>query len=443
MTRRRKQKIPAEPIEAFIDNLSHEGRGVARVDGKAVFVEGALAGESVRFKYTRTKRRHAEGQVEDVLTASADRVEAACAHYAICGGCRLQHLHPDQQIAHKQAVMLEQLTHIGQVTPEVVVEPLRSDVWGYRRKARLGVKYVAKKGRVLVGFREKHHPYIADLDSCLVLHERVGLLITPLSRLVEALSIRQALPQIEVAMGDDSVVLIFRILAELTEQDQQHLQQFAAEHDIAIYIQPGGLNTVVPLSGEPTPLFYTLPEDNIRIDFGPTDFTQVNLALNRKMVHQALDWLSLTETDRVLDLFCGVGNFTLPMSRRVGGVCGVEGDQALVDKAKANALANGVAAEFYVADLTQAFVGQAWMRDDYTKILLDPPRSGALEMIQQFPALNVEHIVYVSCNPATLARDAQELVHQQGYRLVKVGVMDMFPHTAHVESMALFERGDG
>jgi len=440
MTRRRRQKIPAEPVEAFIDNLSHEGRGVARVDGKTVFVEGALAGESVRFKYTRTKRRHAEAQVETVLNASADRVETDCAHYAICGGCRLQHLHTDQQIAHKQAVMLEQLTHIGQVTPETVVPPLRSHAWGYRRKARLGVKYVTKKGRVLVGFREKHHPYIADLTSCLVLHERVGLLITPLIQLVESLSIRQALPQIEVAMGDETVVLIFRILAELTEQDRDHLQAFAHTHDIHIYLQPGGLESVTPLSGKPAALFYTLPEDNIRIDFGATDFTQVNLELNRKMVHQALDWLALTETDRVLDLFCGVGNFTLPIARHAQTVCGVEGDQALVDKAKANALANAVDATFYAADLTQAFEGQAWAQQDYNKILLDPPRSGALDIIQQLPTLDVKHIVYVSCNPATLARDAQELVHEQGYRLVKVGAMDMFPHTAHVESMALFQR---
>ncbi|MBT7444445.1 MAG: 23S rRNA (uracil(1939)-C(5))-methyltransferase RlmD [Methylococcales bacterium] len=437
MGRRRKQKLPSEPVEALIENLSHEGRGIARVEGKTVFVDGALTGETVEFKYTRQKSRHAEGQAISVKNPADTRAEPKCPHYEICGGCRLQHMKSDEQIRFKQSVMLEQMTHIGHVEAQNITPSIVTSPWGYRRKARLGVKYVHKKGRVLVGFREKNAPFVADMDECHVLHERVGTLITPLSDMIDGLSIRSHLPQIEVAMGDEQLVLLFRVLEPPTEEDKAQLVTFSETHDLLIYLQPGGYDTVEPLT-EAADLSYTLKDDDLTIHFGVSDFTQVNLEMNRKMVAQAMQWLDLHAEDCLLDLFCGVGNFTLPAAKRANTVVGVEGDASLVEKAERNATLNGSKAVFYKADLTKEFLGQAWMQLTYNKMLIDPPRSGALEVIQEMAKFNIPHIVYVSCNPATLARDADELVNKQGYTLVNLCAMDMFPHTAHVESMALF-----
>jgi 23S rRNA (uracil1939-C5)-methyltransferase len=337
---------------------------------------------------------------------------------------------------------MDALQRIGKVGPAKVLEPLiSSDAFGYRRKARLGVKYVAKKGKVLVGFRERGTPYVADIAECHILHPRVGRLITPLSELIGQLSIKERVPQIEVAMGDDQCVLVFRILEPLSPADEQLLLRFGTEREVVIYTQTGGPETVAPLNGEAVDLHYALPDYDLEIHFLPNDFTQVNSALNRLMINHALALLALQPEDRVLDLFCGLGNFTLPIARGVAEVVGVEGDAGLVARARENAHSNAIEnSRYYTANLYEALPKEPWLRERFDKALLDPPRSGAAEVLEHLPRLGIKRIVYVSCYPGTLARDAGELVHKHGYRLVSAGVMDMFPHTAHVESIALFEK---
>ncbi len=439
--RRRRQRLPEEPVKAQVTALSHDGRGVSRVDEKVTFIHGALPGETVMFRYTGKTRSHDEGQAVEILEAAANRVEPRCQHYGVCGGCSLQHLDAIAQIEAKQGVLLDNLRQIGKVEPERVLPPLINESpWGYRRKARLGVKDVPKKGKVLVGFRERGSSFIADLLSCHVLHEQVGMMLTDLSTLVERLSISARVPQIEVVMDDDHCVLIFRILEPLSAEDRQALEDFAEKKGLYIYLQPGGPDTVEPL-GEGVDLQYHLPSHDLTLGFLPGDFTQVNTEINQKMVQQALDMLALTKADRVLDLFCGVGNFTLPLAREAGEVVGVEGDAGLVQRARNNAALNGLDnTDFYTANLYEDFQAQPWMKEKFNKALLDPPRSGAQQVLEFLPKMGIERMVYVSCYPGTLARDAGELVHQHGYRLVSAGVMDMFPHTAHVESIALFEK---
>lgn len=421
--------------------MAHDGRGIAKVDGKATFVHGGLPGETVEFRYLQRRRNYDEGQTVSVLTASPDRVEPRCAHYGVCGGCSLQHLAPATQVRIKQETLLDNLARIGHVAPEEVLSPIvNATPWGYRRKARLGVKDVLRKGKVLVGFRERGSSLVADLENCHVLHPRVGGMLPALRELVESLSIRSRLPQIEMAMDDEQCVLILRILEPLTAEDERRLNAFQADNDIVFYLQPGGPETVRPLSEE-VGLLYRLPAHGLELGFLPGDFTQVNTEINRKMVDRALSLLDLGVDDRVLDLFCGVGNFTLPIARLAARAVGVEGDQGLVDRARANAARNDVNnAEFFVADLYAELQPAPWMRQSFDKALLDPPRSGALQILPLLPTLGVQRIVYVSCYPGTLARDAGELVSRYGYRLLSAGVMDMFPHTAHVESIALFER---
>lgn len=454
MSKQRKA-LPSEPIEAEIESLAHDGRGVARLDGKTVFVHGALAGERVRLRLTRRLRRHDEAIVTEVLKASPQRVESRCAHFGLCGGCALQHMDPAAQIESKQTILAEVLQRLGGLAPTHWLEPLSGAHWGYRRKARLGVRWVAKKGRVLVGFRERGSSFIADLQRCEVLTPAVGERLADLERLIQGLSIRERLPQIEVAQGDGPVVLVFRVLDSPSPADCDRFLSFAAETGFHVYLQEGGVESIRPLEGQAVELVYSLPSEGLRLGFEPSDFTQVNLELNRQMIDQAMRLLDPKPHERVLDLFCGLGNFTLPIARRAREVVGIEGDAGLVARAERNALRNGIAnARFYTADLYAIAPVMVWpwagpapersgarsSEHPFDKALLDPPRTGALEVLDALAAAGVQRIVYVSCYPATLARDAAKLVGELGFRLEAAGAMDMFPQTAHLEAMALFER---
>ena len=438
----RRKKLPPDPVEARIESLSHEGRGIARVEGKTVFVDGGLPGERVMFRYTGSRPRFDEGAVVEVIDASTRRVEPPCPHFSLCGGCAIQHMDPAGQISHKQDVLLEQLQHIGRVTPDEVLPPLAAADRGYRRKARLGVKLVYKKDRVLVGFREKRKPYIADIDSCLVLHPSIGLKLGALKELVTGLSIPDRIPQIEAATGDTGTALVIRHLEALTPADRELLAAFERAHAMRIYLQAGDTSTVTPLSPQAgDALRYHLPAHDVVLDFGPLDFTQVNFEMNRLLVDRVVSTLDPSPDEDVLDLFCGIGNFSLPLARRARRVTGVEGSPPLVDKAVKNALNNGIGnAAFEVSDLYAAEISGGFLKGRHDKILLDPPRSGAREVIEQMNLKAAGRLVYVSCNPATLARDAGILVNGKGFRLRQAGVLDMFPHTTHVESIAVFER---
>ena len=432
---------PAAAVEtAEIESLDHEGRGVARVDGKTVFVNGALPGESVRFQRTRRQRRHDEAEVVEVLRASAQRVEARCRHFGICGGCSLQHLEHAAQLEAKARVVADAFERIAGVVPENWLPPLAGPAWSYRRRARLGCKFVDKKGKVLVGFRERGSPLIADLQGCEVLAPPVGALIAPLADLVGTLDIRRRVAQVEVAVGEAVTALVLRVLEDPTPGDLARLSAFESHHGVALYLQRGGLDTVLPLTPPAAPLRYELPGLDAGIEFAPTDFVQVNGPLNRLMVDRAIALLAPVPADRALDLFCGLGNFSLPLALRVASVDGVEGDASLVARARANAERNGIGnAAFHVADLAAADPPGAWARAAYDLVLVDPPRAGAREVLPVATASRPRRIVYVSCHPGSLARDAGILVREHDYRLVTAGIMDMFPHTSHVESIALFE----
>ncbi len=441
MSRSRKPRLPAESIEVTIESLSHDGRGVGRIDGKTVFVDGALPGERVRCQLVDKHKTYDEGVVETVLEASPQRVVPRCPHAGVCGGCSLQHMAPEAQIDAKQQVLLGNLAHIGKVTPQEILPPLRGPHWGYRTKARLGAKFVRKLQRALVGFREKHKPYLAELTRCEVLHPIIGERITELAELIGDLDARERIPQIEIAVGDDATALVFRNLDPLSERDTSLLFGYGDRTGLHIYLQPAGPDSVHLLWPEGSELTYALPAYDVRLAFEPTHFTQVNRAINGAMIDLALELLDVQPTDRVLDLFCGLGNFTLPLARRCAHVVGVEGEPGLVRRARANAERNGIVnAEFHVADLAQDVSIYPWLKQPFDKLLLDPPRSGAMEVIPTIVKLGFKRIVYVSCNPSSLARDAGLLVNEHGYRLVKAGVMDMFPHTAHVESIAVFEK---
>ncbi len=439
--RRRKQKLPQTPVEATIESLSQDGKGVTHIDEKAVFIDGALPGEKVRFIYTSKRRSHDEGTVHEVLEASNERVEPKCPHFGICGGCNLQHLDADAQIKHKQQSMLDALKHIGHVTPAEVFEPMTGDKWGYRRKARLGVRHVRKKGRVLVGFREKQGGFLADMQHCEVLHPSIGEKIEDFQTLIFDMDAKEQLPQIEVAVGDNATALIIRHLEPLSDSDNEKWINFAKAHDYQLYYQPKGPNTVHLVYPETAELFYEHTDFDTKVLFGPQDFFQVNSSINRQMVPRAVELLQLTGSEHVLDLFCGLGNFTLPIARKAAQVTGVEGDDIMVARARQTALANNIAnTEYYSCNLMGDMKGEPWLKRKYDCILLDPPRSGAKEVIEHFGKLGAKRIVYVSCHPGTLARDADALVNTHGYKLLGAGIMDMFPHTAHVESIAVFEK---
>ena len=447
--RRRRRSLPAEPVQLEIENLSHEGRGVSHIDGKVAFVDGALPGEVVQAQYVRRRRQLDELKVLSVEESSPDRVEPGCDFAQQCGGCSLRHFRPDQQLAFKEGVLLEHLQHSAGLKVEdfELLPRVTGETAHYRRKARLAVRVVAKKGGALVGFREKYSTFITDMDNCQVLVKEVAELLPALRELISGLDSATHIPQIEVAVGEQNasgpasnqVALVFRHLQPLTEADRETLTAFSRHHVLELYLQPGGpgsVHKVFPVGAER--LQYYLPQFNLQMQFHPQDFTQVNATINRQIVARTVDLLALDSTDHVLDLFCGLGNFTLPIALSCEAILGVEGSEEMVQRAADNARLNGIAnAEFVCADLTNPEQLDRWSRKQVNKIILDPPRSGALEILPRIAACNASIIVYVSCNPATLARDTGELI-KRGYRLKSAGVMDMFPHTAHVESMAVF-----
>jgi 23S rRNA (uracil1939-C5)-methyltransferase len=424
-----------------IDGLTHDGRGVGRREGKAVFVSGALPGETVRAEQTGRNRHFDEAKTLAVLRPSPERVEARCPHFGTCAGCVLQHLEESRQIAAKQGVLLENLRRIGHVEAGRVLPPLSDAAWGYRRKGRFSVRYVEKKGKTVVGFRETNPRFVADLSVCHTVVPEIGLRIPEIAALVDSLDGKRTLPQIEFIAGDEAVALVFRHLEPLSAADIERLLAFARGSGFAVFLQPGGVDSVQPLWPEQVPLSFAIAGQDVSLAFRPLDFIQVNAGLNGKMVASAIDLLDPQAGDRVLDLFCGLGNFTLPLARRAGRVVGVEGDAGLVARARENAVRNGLGnVEFHAADLAKDLRGEPWMQAGFDKLLLDPPRAGAAEVLAQLPLEGIRRIVYVSCHPGSLARDAGFLVRERGYRLVAAGAMDMFPQTAHVESIALFEK---
>jgi 23S rRNA (uracil1939-C5)-methyltransferase len=431
---------PADIQEADVVDLAHDGRGIARVGGKAVFIDGALPGERVRFRIIKRRRQLDDAGLVEVLIPSPDRVVPPCVHFGICGGCALQHLSPAAQIQAKERQLLDNLQRIGRVRPEHVLAPLRGPDFAYRRRARLGIKYVHKKGRVLAGFREREKPYIADIQRCEVLLQPLATLPRDLAALVETLDIREKMPQAEVAAGDAATALVFRVLQTPGAQDIEKIAAFGDARGVQIYLQEGGLDTVRPLHPHYSPLDYAVDGGAIVIEFGPVDFIQVNRDVNAAMVGAALGLLMPGGDDAVLDLFCGLGNFTLPMARRALRVVGVEGDSGLVAKARANAVRNGVGnAAFFTENLFEPAQFGTWANERHDLVLLDPPRAGASALLARMAHWSPRRVVYISCHPGSLARDAEILVHGQGFKLTCAGVMDMFPHTTHVESIAVFE----
>ena len=405
--------------------------------GKVLFVEGALPGERVSFRSAEKKRSFEVGRVVEILQPSAGRRPPPCPHFGTCGGCASQHADARTQMAAKQRGLEENLARIGKVRPETLLPIVYGEEWGYRRRARLSARYVTRKERVLVGFRERRSTHVADIDACLVLDRRVSALLRPLGDLVGRLSIPNRIPQVEVAAGDAAVVLVFRHLEPLNQQDLELLKRFAETTGIHVWLQPKGPDSAHPFHPPESELHYELPEFGVRIAFRPTDFTQVNHGVNRILVSRAVRLLDPRPGERVADLFCGLGNFSLPLARRGAHVVGFEGSRVLVDRARENATANGLIAQFEVADLFKSGIGPF---GPFEKLLIDPPREGAIEIVKALPREWPRRIVYVSCDDATLARDAGVLVNVQGFRLAAAGVVNMFPHTAHVESVALFER---
>lgn len=429
--------VPHSEEVACVDGLTHEGEGVVH-GGKTVFVPGALPQERIRFARRRRHRQHDDGVLLEVLEASPLRRTPRCAHFGVCGGCALQHLDPAAQLAAKEAELKEALTRVGQVTPQRWLAPLAGEVWGYRRRARLGAKFVRKKGRVVVGFRERAAPYVAELKRCEVLSAPAGALIEPLARLIDSLSIREALPQVEVSVAENATALVLRVLAAPAAEDLERLRAFAQAHPVQFYLQPGGIQSVVPLDPAAPPLTYRLAEFALSLQFAPTDFIQINAAVNAALVSRAVQLLQLDGRSQVLDLFCGLGNFTLALARRAQLAVGVDGEAALIARARANAAANGIGnAQFHVADLAQPQGGAPWLQQRFSHVLLDPPRTGAREVLGLLAAVAAQRVLYISCHPGSLARDLGVLVNEHGMVLEAAGVVDMFPHTTHVESIAL------
>lgn len=427
-----------------IESLDHEGRGVARLDGKAIFVDGALPGEVCEVFSYRKKPNYEQAQVTAIRKASPFRAMPRCPWFGVCGGCSHQHLDEAAQVAVKQRVLEDCFVHIGQVRPESMLPPVHGPTWGYRTRARLSVRNVPKKGGVLVGFHERRSSYVADMTSCEVLPRRISDLLPRLRELVAGLSIRDRLPQIELAAGEDVDVLVLRILEPMSAEDEARLKAFADAHRVQFWLQPKGPDTAYPFHPQDAPeLSYRLPEFSLVMPFRPTEFTQVNHGINRMLIRRAMRLLDPRPGERIADFFCGLGNFSLPIARRGASVLGVEGSTGLVARAVENAARNGLAerSEFRAADLFQMTPETYAALGGFDKLLIDPPRDGAVELVKSLPGAGAPgRIVYVSCSPATLARDAAVLVHQKGYRLVCAGVANMFPHTAHVESIALFER---
>lgn len=445
--------MTAEDEWLKVESLDLEGQGVAHnAEGKVVFIDGALPGEEVRVRTTKRKNNWERAELQDLRRESAQRVVPRCRHFGTCGGCKLQHLHVGAQVATKQRALEDALWHLGKVRPERMLRPIEGPAWGYRYRARLSVRHVVKKGKVLVGFHERQSSYVADMDSCEVLPPHLSALLVPLRELIASMDQRDRLPQIEVAIGDDVTALVLRHLEPLSTGDLARLRAFGAAHGIQWWLQPRGPDSVHRLDEGGPELAYTLPEFGITMPFKPTDFTQVNHQINRVLVSTALRLLDAQPAERVIDWFCGLGNFTLPIATRAREVLGIEGSDALVERARANALRNGLAARtaFVASNLFELTPQDLIAHGRADRWLVDPPREGAFALAKAVADLHADpaagdwrpprRIVYVSCNPATLARDAGLLVHQGGYRLVAAGAVNMFPHTAHVESMAVFDQ---
>ncbi|WP_349986650.1 23S rRNA (uracil(1939)-C(5))-methyltransferase RlmD [Stenotrophomonas sp. WHRI 8082] len=441
---RHRSRIDRTPFETDILDLSHDGRGVARREGeggKVTFITGALPGEVVKAEPTARSKHFDQARTVEVVQASPLRVQPKCPHFGVCSGCVLQHLEESEQIVAKQRVLMDNLQRIGHVQPQQVLPPLVGESWGYRRKGRFSVRRVEKKDKTLVGFRELDPRFVADLSQCLTVIPEIGLKVSVIAAFVESLDGKRDIPQIEFIAGDDAIVLTIRHMQPLSAADRAAWTAFGQEHGFAIFLQPDGVDSVHPLWPQEVPLSFRLAPWDVELAFRPLDFIQVNANLNVKMIEHALALLDAGPDERVLDLFCGLGNFTLPLARGVREVVGVEGDAGLVARAKDNAQRNGLGnASFHAADLTQDQTQAPWMLEGFDKLLLDPPRSGAIEVLQQLPLEQFKRIVYVSCHPGSLARDAGYLVKERGFTLISAGAMDMFPHTAHVESIAVFER---
>lgn len=442
-----------------IESLDMEARGVGHLEnedgtpGKVIFVEGALPGERVGFQSFRKKAKWEAATLTEVHRESALRVKPKCPHFGICGGCAMQHLEPSAQVATKQRVLEDNLRHIGKVKPELMLRPIYGPEWGYRYRARLSVRNVVKKGGVLVGFHERKSSFIADMKSCEILPPHVSAMLMPLRSLIGSLSIVNEIPQIELAIGHGELepvtVMVLRIMAPLAKDDETKLKAFADAYRVQWWLQSKGLDTAAPFYPVDTRLEYRLQEFGISMPFKPTDFTQVNHRINRSMVVRALRLLDAQPDERVADLFCGIGNFTLPIATQVREVIGIEGSTTLTDRALQNAKENGLADRtlFQCRNLFEVTAGDLIELGKFDRVLIDPPREGAMavcealvELSKVHPEMLPQRIVYVSCNPSTLARDAAILVHSSGYRLKQAGVINMFPHTAHVESIAVFER---
>jgi 23S rRNA (uracil1939-C5)-methyltransferase len=425
--------------ELTIESLSHEGRGVSHIDGKTIFVSNALPGEVVIAERQFSKANYEEAYAKEILKVSEDRINPKCEFFEVCGGCAFQYISGDYQIDIKFN-HLQSLFASHQVNPMEWLKPLKVAEWGYRRKARLGVRYVKKKERVLVGFREKKSSFISDMSHCEILHPLIGKNLNHLAECINLMDARESIPQIEVAIGEEETILVLRHLEEINDHDEKILNEYAYKLNIHWYLQSGGIDTIKPLK-KSTELIYRHPMHDVEMKFLPTDFTQVNFEMNQEMVNLALSMLDLNHEDLVLDLFCGLGNFTLPIAKYVKHVVGVDGDIGLINRAKQNAIFNEIEnVEFFAANLFEDSSAFTWFRNKrYNKVLIDPARTGAKEILPSLSKLGIELIVYVSCNPATLARDAK-ILEDDGYKVLKAGVMDMFPHTGHVESIALFKK---
>mgnify|MGYP001156071921 FL=1 len=430
---------------AWVESIDQEGRGIAHADGKVIFIDGAITGEHVTYAPYRKKPSFENAQMLDILRPSNMRVQPKCIHFGVCGGCSMQHLDAAAQVAVKQRILEDNLRRIGKVEPETMLPPIHGMPWGYRQRARLSVRYVQKKGKVLVGFHEKRSSYVADMTCCEILPPKISALIPKLSALVGGLSIRERLPQIEVACGDKVDVLVIRNMEPLSANDEEKVRTFADEHGIQFWLQPKGPDSCYPFHPLDAPaLTYTLPEFGVEMPFAPTEFTQVNHQLNRVMVHRALRLLDPQPGECIADFFCGLGNFTLPIARSGAQVLGIEGSPALVKRGQQGAAHNGLTGntQFMAMNLFEMNEAELAKLGRFDKWLVDPPRDGAVELVKAITSETApKRIVYVSCNPATLARDAAVLVQVHGYRMQYAGVMNMFPQTSHVEAIAVFMKG--
>lgn len=426
-----------------IESLDYEGRGIAHAEGKVIFIEGALTGETVTYSSYRKKSSFEIAHLGQVRKPTFMRVTPKCQHFGVCGGCSMQHMDAYAQVSAKQRILEDNLWHIGKVKAQTILPPIHGQSWGYRQRARLSVRHVTKKGKTLVGFREKRGGYVADMKRCEILTPKIAKLLPLLGELSESLTIRDALPQIEVAVGENVDVLVLRILQPLSLADEEAIENFADTHAVQFWLQTKGPETAVPFYPlDAPPLTYSLPEFGITMPFAPTEFTQVNAEMNRVMVSRAMRLLDPQPNDRIADLFCGLGNFTLAIARSGAQVVGIEGSAALVQRAGENAALNNLAGNAQFSEMNLFEIDETVLDKlgHFDKMLIDPPRDGAFELVKSLGMDAPGRIVYVSCNPATLARDAEILAHQKGYVLKAAGVMNMFPHTSHVESIALFEK---